>query len=163
MKLTGAMLLLGSALFCGCTAADRLRKNAAYIRLLRQLLTELMNELRYTLPPVSDLLRTLAGRAAYQRLTFLQIAAEQADSFPESWQNAVRQDRHLPADAAAVMETVGQTLGATELDGQLSSLQLCAGRLSELQADAEHTAKEKGNLYRSLGLFGGLFLVILLL
>ena len=42
MKLTGAMLLLGSALFCGCTAADRLRKNAAYIRLLRQLLTELM-------------------------------------------------------------------------------------------------------------------------
>ena len=163
MKLIGAMLLLGSALFCGCAAANRLRKHAAYLRLLRQFLTDLTNALRYTLPPVSDLLRSLAVHPAYQQLTFLQTAAEHADAFPESWQEAVRADRQLTADAAPVMESVGQTLGATDLEGQLCALKLCAERLAALQADAEHTAKEKGDLYRSLGLFGGLFCVILLL
>ena len=163
MKLVGAMLLLGSALFCGCTAANLLSRKAAYLRLLRQFLTALMNELHYTLPPVSDLLQTLAGQAAYRELIFLQTAAAHADTFPEGWQDAVRQDRQLSAETAAVMETVGQTLGATDLDGQLCTLQLCSGRLADLQADAEQTAKEKGALYRSLGLFGGLFCVILLL
>ena len=163
MKLAGAMLLLFASVFCGISAAAQLSRKAEQIRLLRLLLTDLMNELRYTLPPVSELLRTLAGQAAYRRLSFLQTAAADADAFPECWQRALEQDSQLSAETAAVLETVGQTLGATALDGQLNSLQLCAERLACLQSDAEQTAKKKGDLYRSLGLFGGLFCVILLL
>ena len=163
MKCAGAFLLLGACLLCGIRAAKQLDRNAAQIRLLRQLVTDLMNELRYTLAPVGQLLQTLAGHAAYRELAFLQNAAANADAFPQSWQAAVQSDRQLMPEAAAVLETVGQTLGSTALDGQLSALELCCERLSSLQAAAEQSALKKGALYSSLGLFGGLFCVILLL
>lgn len=163
MKSTGAFLLLGACLLYGISMAKQLERKAARIRLLRLMLTDLMNELRYTLAPVGELLRTLAGQEAYQELPFLQNAAASADTFPQSWQTAVRSDRQLTPETAAVLETVGQTLGSTALDGQLSALGLCCERLSILQREAEASALKKGTLYRSMGLFGGLFCVILLL
>ena len=102
MKCAGAFLLLGACLLCGIRAAKQLDRNAAQIRLLRQLVTDLMNELRYTLAPVGQLLQTLAGHAAYRELAFLQNAAANADAFPQSWQAAVQSDRQLMPEAAAV-------------------------------------------------------------
>ena len=126
-------------------------------------MTDLMNALQYTMAPVSELLRELAGHAAYRELDFLQSAAADAESFPACWHTALHHDKQLTLESAAVLETVGQILGSTALDGQLSALRLCSERLSILQTDAEQTAKAKGALFRSLGLFGGLFCVILLL
>ena len=163
MRFTGTVLLLAASVLMGCTAASRLERKAGRIRLLRLFLTDLMNELRYTLAPVSDLLHTLAGNAAYRELAFLQNASANADGFPGSWQIAVHADNQLPAGSSDVLLTVGQTLGSTALEGQLCTLQLCLERLADLQAAAEQSAGKKGALCRSLGLFGGLFCVILLL
>ena len=163
MKLTGAILLLGACLLCGCRAAKKLEQHAAQLRLLRLLLTDMMNALQFTLAPVSELLQTLAEHAAYRELGFLQSAAARADDFPACWMKSIRQDRQLTPESAAILQTIGQTLGSTALDGQLSALRLCDERLRFLQAEAEQAAKSRGSLYRSLGLFGGLFCVILLL
>lgn len=163
MRAVGAFLLLGACTAGGIRAAKHLERQAEQLRLLRLMLTDLMNELRFTLAPVSALLQTLAGHAAYRELAFLQNAAANADAFPQSWQTAVSTDRQLTPDAAAVLLTVGQTLGSTALDGQLSALNLCCERLDVLQAAAEQAAQKKGSLCRSLGLFGGLFCVFLLL
>ena len=163
MKLFGAMLVLGVCIHCGMTAAAKLTRRAGRIRLLRQLLTDAESALQFTLLPVGDLLHQLAGQAVYRELTFLQDAAAHAESFPESWHTALQADSRLMPDEKAVLETFGSTLGSTALDGQISTIGLCLERLAQMQTDAEQYAKEKGGLYRSLGLFGGLFCVILLL
>lgn len=163
MKLIGAGILLFTGILAGCAAAKKLEHRAAMLRLLRQMLSAMMQELRNTLPLTADLLQTLANMPAFRSLTFLQDAAAHPHDFPNSWLKAVRQDPALTAEMAAVLETVGQTLGSTALDGQLAALALCMERLGALQADAESFAAQKGSLYRSMGVLSALFAAILLL
>ena len=163
MKLIGAGILLCAGLLAGCAAAERLEHRAAMLRTLRQMMTAMIQELQHTLPLTADLLRTLADMPAFGSLAFLQQAAANPDDFPMSWQTSVRNDRSLTADAAAVMETVGQTLGSTALNGQVAALSLCLERLDALQTAAESYAAKKGNLYRSMGILSAMFAVILLL
>lgn len=163
MKLLGAGLLLCTGVMAGCAAARNLERRAALLRLLRQLLTAMIHELSGLLPLTADLLKHLAAEPAFGSLQFLQEAAADPDAFPASWLEAVRRDPSLPPDAAAVLVTVGQTLGSLPLEGQLAALRLCTERLAVLQNTAEACAAEKGTLCRSMGILGALFFTILLL
>lgn len=163
MKLAGMLLIIWAGTLGGCTAARQLDRSVRRIRLLRQLITMMMTELRSNLPLISDLLRKTAAHPAFRQLEFLQIAADHAEDFPQCWPAALSQDTALTPEETAVLETVGQTLGSMALEGQLSALQLCLERLSAMQEDAALHARSKGRLYRSLGLLGAMFLSILLI
>ncbi len=163
MKTAGLLLILLAAVTAGCSASAALKAKTGQARLLRLLLTRICGELRANLPPISDLLRTLAGQAEFSGLQFLQDAAAHAENFPACWQEALARDRSLHADARGVMETVGRVLGSLPLDEQLAALALCQERLAEIAARCGETERRKGTLYRSLGVLGGLFFVILLL
>lgn len=163
MKLLGVMLVLLAGTMCGCTAAGRLKFRANQCRILRQLVTMMVTELRTALPLIPDLLRSLAALPDFSALQFLQNAAQRAECFPQCWTDALAADNTLSDDARAVLETVGQTLGSTALDGQLAALQLCLERLNALQSEAEHISECRGHLCRSMGVLGALFFSILLL
>ena len=157
------MVLLGICLYAGQSAASKLKKRAAYLRLLRQWIAEITGLLRTSLPLTADLLRMTAEAPAYQPLRFLHAASNHAEAFPDCWEPALLSDYMLTSEMREVLSTVGQTLGSTVLDGQLSVLALCTEQLADMQNQAEQAAREKSGLYRSMGLFGGLFAVILLL
>ena len=163
MKLTGLLLILLAAVSAGCSAAGRLRARAEQVRLLRLLLERICGELRANLPMIPDLLRTLAGQADFSCLVFLQDAAAHTEDFPACWTDALRKDRSLTDAARGILETAGRILGSLPLEEQLSALSLCQERLTELSAHYRETERQKGQLYRSLGLLSGLFAVILLL
>lgn len=163
MKLLGTILILFSGVLAGCSAAHSLEQNAAYLRLLRQMVTAMMQELSGSLPLTGDLLRQLADAKMFRSLRFLQQAAQEPEAFPQCWEDALKADRTLTPEAAEVLRSIGQTLGSTSLEGQIAALSLTLDRLGVLQTNAESLAAKKGNLYRSLGVFGALFTAILLL
>lgn len=163
MKLLGGALLLTAASLLGCCAAGKYTADAVRIRLLRQWLSAVMSALRCALPLISSLLRETALMPQFASLFFLQRAAGQAAAFPACWEEALAADKSLSSAERGVLETVGQTLGSTDLAGQLAALELCDERLAAMQTEAESRAKQKGGLCRSMGILGGLFLVIILL
>ena len=163
MRLFGVLLLLAAGTALGLSAAARLDARTERIRLLRRFLQAAVSELQCSLPTVAALLRMLAAQEAFCSLRFLQDAAADADRFPDCWPEALRADRSLTAEERAVLETVGQTLGSTTLEGQISALALCQARLETMEHDAAALAGRKGTLYRSMGLLGSMFLAILLL
>ncbi len=162
-KLLGGMMLLAAGTALGCLRAERYAAEVRRIRLLRALVSAMVTALRGTLPLVSELLRETAAMPQFQPLRFLQDAARHADCFPACWAEALSRDNTLTEPERAVMETVGQTLGSTALEGQVAALSLCAEQLAALSAEAEPAAKQKGTLCRSMGVLGSIFLVILLL
>ena len=161
MKWIGMLLIMVSAAETGCYAASRLRTQADQLRLLRQMILAMMSELKHTLPLVPDLLRSLAAENEYQSLEFLQYAAQNAERFPECWTEALKTDNALSDNVRSILQTVGNTLGSTTLEGQLSALELCAEQIEKLQETHEEQVKQRGKLYQSCGILGGIFLVIL--
>ena len=163
MKFIGLSCLLTAFTLAGFRVSSALTQKAVRIRLLRQLVITAETELQSKLPLVPDLLRSLAGQAVFKDLGFLQAAARQADSFPESWDAAVNQDPDLSETEKSVLSNIGQILGATTLDGQLAAFALFQEQLSEMQKEAESAAARRGKLYCSLGLLTGCFCAVLLL
>ena len=163
MKLFGMILLVLSAAELGCLAAGTLRRRTEQLRILRQLVITMMAELKCTLPLIPDMLRSLAAEHIFRSLAFLQDAAAHAEDFPACWAEAAANDSTLTAEARKVVESVGETLGSTALDGQLAVLELCAERLEMLYTEQKAHADQRGRLYRSMGILSGVFFVIVLL
>lgn len=164
MKLLGCCIIAAVCSAGGMLAAGRLSQRVNQLRLLVQLLNDMMNQLRYTLPTVGDMLQSLATQPCYQTLAFLTYAADALshEPFPHSWQTALHENP-LPREEQAILLQVGSTLGSTDLDGQLSALSLCREQLQNLLQRAETRQQSHSTLYRSMGLLTGLFLVILLI
>ena len=163
MKYAGLTCILCACTLSGCFASAKLRQTVEQIRILRRLLSAICTELQHTLPFVPDLLCFLAGQAAFRELVFLQEAAANAENYPECWDKALQHDSCLTEPVRDILKTVGQTLGSTTLEGQLSALTLCQEQLREIELDAEQKARQRGNLYCKFGLLAGCFISILLL
>ncbi len=164
MKLLGCLLLLTMCIGSGMYAASRLQARTRRLQLLVQLINDMMQELRYTLPTVDVLTAHLQAQPCYQSLDFLAAFDDTspAQSFPERFAVAVASANYSPEETD-ILQQVGATLGSTDLDGQLSALTLCKSRLENLLTQSTERLRSHGNLYRSMGVLCGLFLVILLI
>ena len=163
MKYAGLILILCASTLTGCLASAGLKQETARIRIMRQFLNTVCTELERTLPFIPDLLRDLAEQDAFSSLQFLHESAADADSFPDCWQRAIQKDEALTDAERQILSTVGQTLGSTTLNGQLSALALCQEQFRKLELEAEQTAQQRGALYRRFGVLAGCFVAIIFL
>ncbi len=164
MKTLGCLLLLIMCIGTGLYAASRLQARTRRLQLLVQLINDMMQALRYTLPPVDVLIAQLQAQPCYRNLELLAAYDDTSPmlSFPERFAAAVEAAHYSP-DETEILQQVGATLGSTDLDGQLAALTLCKSRLEVLLTQSSQRQRTHGNLYRSMGVLGGLFLVILLI
>ena len=86
-------------------------------------------------------------------------------SFPQLWQAQI--DRclsktHLRKEEKEQLAALGEVLGYLDLDMQLSSIELYLEQLELAIAQSREALATKQKLYQSLGVAGGIFLVILL-
>lgn len=163
MRLIGGLCLLICCTFAGFSAAGSLRAEEQRICTVRQMLSAVCNSLSSTLPLISDLLRNLAGQAAFSGLPFLQDAAAHADRFPECWGNALEHDKTLSPRLKAILREIGGILGAMPLEEQLRALSLCDAELQALLEEARTNCRQRSALWQRLGVMSGLFLAILVL
>lgn len=163
MRYLGMILLLTASVLIGNAVAKSKEIRVKRLYQLERLCSEIATELRFLLPPIQQLIRTIAMRKEFEDMRFLQSAAAETDAFPVSWQSAVRQDRQCTPEEREMLYLLGNSLGTTDLEGQLAVLGQCATRFAILRQDAERNLASHTRLARSLGLFGGLFLVVMLI
>lgn len=124
-------------------------------------------ELRFTLAEPSALLHELIKREWAGSLPFLKRCDDfcrRGDPFPLAWAKSIDAEKNMtmtPADMEN-LEILGETLGSTGLEGQIDQLALIRDRLQSQLEDAKEQYQTSGRLYRSLGVLGGIALVILL-
>ena len=70
---------------------------------------------------------------------------------------------YMQPEEKAILEELGETLGSTDVQGQLESLGAHRDALRELISEAERERREKGRLYRILGVTAGLFAAVILI
>ena len=70
-------------------------------------------------------------------------------------------EKHLSPEVKEVLLELGEELGTTDLEGQLSALSQAHIQLQRFQDTYRVTYQKKGKLYRSLGLLAGLLLAVL--
>ena len=125
-------------------------------------------ELLYTLAQPASLMRELQKRQAVKELSFLSrcdTLCRQGIAFPIAWRESVQESgktMSLLAEDNELLLQMGELLGSTSLQGQIDQLERLKEQFHLQRERALEKYQTSGRLYRSLGILGGLAVVILL-
>jgi len=141
----------------------RLRKLESCVLLLG----EMHGRLQYIQPTVQSLISALAAQQRFGGLPFLRECAQlmlKGRDFSSSWREALKkQTSALGKEEAAVLSSLGDVLGQSDLQSQLAAIDLARGQLEQRIDGAREKMAAQGSLYRSIGALGGAAAAIILI
>lgn len=118
---------------------------------------------------MGQILKAASVSPEFQSLLFLQEAAshlEEDGEFHTAWRHGISRQGKATGLAPADMELLqhfGDSLGRTDVEGQLENCRIYAEQLAQRLEQARMEASSKNRLYTTLGVTGGLALALLLL
>lgn len=161
-------VMLASTLI-GVRLSSKLGGRVAELEAVLHMLEELSVQIRYRALPVYELLERLRANSSLQRLRFIDCICAELEGtrdFDHAWQQGVARSvpqSSMNKDDIEVLLAIGSSLGKSDIDGQLSAIELHSATVrARLQQASEERAK-KGKLYRSLGVLAGIGISIMLI
>ncbi|HOQ07528.1 MAG TPA: stage III sporulation protein SpoIIIAB [Clostridiales bacterium] len=170
LKIAGSMIVLLASSFLGYILARDCSRRPQQLRSLQNLLQMFENHITY----LSDVLVEAfdrISRSGVETGIFFRTAAEllkdgTAANASEAWEMAVRNCIGLTAlnkEDEQILLSFGKMLGSTDLEGQIKNIRLTLGQLAVQEEKAEENRKKNESMYKSLGILGGMALVIILI
>lgn len=171
LKLAGALMIIVSAGGIGISCSVDVKRYCMELRLLKQMLYMLRGEIKYTKTPLEEAFLAISVRMPEPFSLFLKRTAEEMENldgrtFGELWRDQIQKGlagTKLKREDREQLGVLGEILGYLDLEMQLSSIELYLEQLEIRIRDAQESLTGKQKLYQSLGVAGGIFLVILLL
>lgn len=167
LKLFGTVVLILSTSMVGVHFSGRLSERVRMLNAIKLMLEDISIHIRFRGLTVTELVQNLVRNPSMSECTFLLTVEENLKvtrSFSEAWNLSIDAcNIHClkPSDREFLME-IGGFLGNSDIDGQLSSLELSKEKLRMLQQSAIEQCDKKGRLYRSLGVLSGAFAAVML-
>ena len=170
VKFLGAsVLVLGSGL-AGLSVGRGYSRRPRELKSLQTALKLLATEISYALSPLSEALANVAARspaeaASLFRVAGAELAANTGGGAAQAWQKATSlfgRNTSLTGGDLALVNQLGQALGISDRDDQMSHLELVLHQI-DLQIDeAQAAAAKNARLWNYLGFLGGLALALIL-
>lgn len=162
LKLLGcaALVLAGTAV--GFMKARSLSSRRRLLAAVGTLMQDLATRLRYQ----SEDIFTSVTLAAKSAGLSIKEDADRSQGFLAWWElqtESFAPPHVLHNSDKELLSSFGSQLGTTDLEGQLSHIELCRAMLSKQLSEAEEEQRQKGRLYRTLGVFGGVSAAIMLI
>lgn len=124
-------------------------------------------QLKFLNLPVYDILRLISDKDYLKKLLYISdchTMISSGEDFHKAWQRAIK-DTRLPYKREEIERLLhlGQNLGVSDLENQLSILTINSEYFDEYIAKAKLEEKKYGNLTATLGALSGCMIFILLL
>jgi stage III sporulation protein AB len=146
-------------------------KRPGQLRVLQGLLQMLENEMCFLSSLLTDSFEKIS-RSSDSAVTLLFsdtvkiLSSSDGLNASEAWEKAVRnniKNTSLKKEDEEILVSFGKMLGASDLEGQIKNIRLTLNQLKMQEQKAEESKKKNESMYRSLGILGGLALVIILI
>ena len=79
------------------------------------------------------------------------------------WRKALDGQRDIPIDERRILSRLGELLGTSDIEGQLSSIALLEDELMTVKERREENYRRRGKLFRSVGVLAGAMTGILVI
>lgn len=170
LKWLGSLLVLICSAGLGAAGSVDVKRHCMELRLLKQAVYMLRGEIKYSKAPLPEAFGVLAKRISPPFSLFFQNLEEELNkregrSLQELWRVEIEKSLKqsmLRKEEKKKLEQLGEGLGYLDLEMQLSTMDLYLEQLEEDIKRAQEELHTKQKLYQSLGVAGGIFLVILL-
>lgn len=115
--------------------------------------------------PLKELAEALAFGERYPGfIADCAYLCSNGEAFPDAWKISIcRSADFFDKRIAESLLRLGDELGKTEIDGQISAIVLCRKELTELLEEEEEKRKKYSGIFPTLGILAGIWAVIILL
>ena len=171
LKVLGLFVTMAAASLIGTYYGGLPAQRVRDLEEIKKLLTYMREEVRYASTCLSEVLYIASGRVAspYKEMLLAMcedMTANEREAFFSIWQRNVRNFLAKTVLDKATIEyiaDIGASLGYLDANMQLIEFDRHIDYVSEALEATKQTAKEKGRLFRTLGVLGGILAVIILI
>lgn len=170
-KITGSVVVVLSFAFLGLVMSEDIRKRPHQLRELQSMLQMFENQISYLSNVISEAFERIckvcpSETSIFFRRTIEILYEEKSVSASEAWQRAVLQNikkTSLNKEDEQVLIEFGKMLGGSDLEGQIKNIRLTQTQLGIQEKKAEDSRGKNEKMYKSLGILGGIAVVIVLI
>ncbi len=170
-KIAGSIIVILSCSFLGFILSADCSKRPRQLRELQSLLQMFENQISYLSDVITEAFDRIGrvgrnGTGIFFARTVEILKEGDASNAPEAWEKAVKsciRATALNREDEEILLSFGKILGSTDMEGQIKNIRLTIGQLAMQEQKAEENRKRNENMYRNLGLLGGIAVVIVLL
>lgn len=171
VKLMGAILVLVSAYAIGSLLALQVKEQEKWLKDIKTTLFLILGELEYRQVPLPEALAIVGKRHGGRLASFFrnlsgELSRKEGFSLQELWKKEAviaLKDCPLRAEQKEEFGDLGLYFMESDKDTRRSSLEFYLNRLEEDIVHLRETGADKAYLCRTLGMLGGIFLLILVL
>lgn len=171
-KMLGCIMVLLSSGFLGYVLSTDCKKRPRQLRELQSMLQIFENQISY----LSDVLAEAFGRICsssggsetgiFFSNTVERLQSGRSITAAKAWEEAVRENirkTSLNKEDEEILVSFGKLLGSSDLEGQIKNIRLTLSQLKLQEQKAEESRAKNEGMYRSLGILGGIAVVIVLI
>lgn len=170
-KIAGSIIVILSCTFLGFILSTDCRKRPQQLRELQSMLQMFENQISYLSDVISEAFGRISRVGSSETGIFFSrtieiLKQERSASASQAWENAVKENikkTSLNKEDEDVLLTFGKMLGSSDLEGQIKNIRFTLEQLRLQERKAEESRSKNENMYRSLGILGGIAVVIVLL
>jgi len=171
IKLIGAVLVLVSAYAIGSLLALQVKEQEKWLKDIKTSLFLLLGELEYRQMPLPEALETIGNRHGGYLTAFFRVLSEELKkkegfSLQELWKEVAvpaLKDSPLVKEQKEEFAELGLYFIESDRKTRRSSLEFYLNRLEEDIIGLREKGADKAYLCRTLGMLGGIFILILVL
>lgn len=171
LKLAGSILIIGTGILAGMSAADRVRQQYEEMRELQTLLYALRSEILYARACLGEAFLKIGRDAGEPYRGWMmemsrKIERRQDRMLSVIWKTGVRdalKNSRIQKRDLLRLEELGTQLGDADLEAQIRSLDRYLEELKHSMEEIREGMKIKIRLCQCLGVMGGIFVTILLI
>lgn len=128
----------------------------------------IQNRIKFTRLPIKEILIEISQikKTSISNLFFKIGSNMKNKTLKDAWNNSIEEEKNflnLNKEDLAIINNLGNILGKTDVEGQLSGINLFKTQIKSQIQNAYEEKRKNEKMYRSLGSIVGLVIVILLI
>lgn len=165
-KIFCVIVIITVTSYIGCYYSYALKKRLTILKKINYMIDEILTLIRFKAATVYEIVDVLKSSERFVNLEFLNnIYFDSNCSFQEKWCSAILKSppQYINKSDIELLSDIGQKLGTSDMEGQISILKFQQTELLLSISDAEAEYNKKSKLYRSIGVLTGAFISIILI
>ena len=159
------MIIFGLSTFIGNTIANTYDNRVKTLKEFRGILNIIKTKIKFTYEPLAEIFKQISNKSETQIEKLFNKMVNQLTDFQtrEVWENCLQEtELAINQEDRDILKKLGKMLGQTDVEGQVSEIEVTENFLNMQINKAEEEKKKNQKMYKTLGICMGLFFVILL-
>lgn len=164
------LIIFGATAFIGNLISRKYKNRVEELKSFKEACNILESKIRFTYEPLGEILGQISDilpkeNKIYEIFKKSSFNMKNSD-FKTAWEKSINDSKsnlNLEDEDISVIKSLGNMLGKTDVQGQLSEIELNMSFLDTQIKKAEEEQRKSEKMYRNLGTIVGLAIVIILI